>query len=67
MGYLTKPNFMDKTNQFRSSDFFMAVDDVLHILVEDETGTQIDIVLVGDEVVASAPSPVVALEATDVG
>jgi uncharacterized protein (TIGR02145 family) len=58
---------MDKTNQFRSSDFFMAVGDVLHMIIEDTYGTQIDIVLVGDEVVASAPSPVVALAATDVG
>ena len=57
---------MNKTNQFRSSDFFMATGDVLHMLILDESGTPIDIVLTSDGSETSAPSPVTALTATSV-
>jgi uncharacterized protein (TIGR02145 family) len=57
---------MNKTNQFRSSDFFMATGDVLHMLILDESGMPIDIVLTSDGSETSAPSPVTALPATSV-
>jgi uncharacterized protein (TIGR02145 family) len=58
---------MNKTNQFKSSSFFMSEGDILHMLIIDENGVEITIELMGDETtINSAPGQVVALDATSV-
>lgn len=59
---------MNKDNQFRSSSFFMAEGDILHILINEESysGSPISIVLDGVETKDVVPGAVVALEATDI-
>ena len=57
---------MNKDNIFRSSSFFMAVGDILHMLIIDEHNTTVDIELGGVETEDVVPSAVVALPATDI-
>jgi uncharacterized protein (TIGR02145 family) len=58
---------MNKTNQFKSSSFFMHENDVLHMRIIDEQGVEITVELMGDETTLnSAPGQVVALDATSV-
>ena len=57
---------MNKTNQFRSADFYMATGDVLHMIIKDETGTTLDLVLMGGDGLEAAPGQVVAIDATDI-
>jgi hypothetical protein len=60
---------MDKANIFKSSEFFMAEGDKLHMILLDETGQSIAIQLVGEEDVVEdgTPDVPVALPATNVG
>jgi uncharacterized protein (TIGR02145 family) len=58
---------MDKTNQFRSSPFYMGEGDVLHLLIIDETGTAITVELSGGEIsIKAAPGEVTAIDASDI-
>ena len=57
---------MNKTNVFRSSDFFMAIGDTLHMIIMDESGVQVDPFLVGEGNVESVPGTPVAVAASDV-
>ena len=53
---------MNKTNQFRTCDFFMAAGDILHLIVKDETGAIIEVILGPDK--DEAPGAVIATDAT---
>jgi hypothetical protein len=56
---------MNKTNQFKSSSFYMKEGDILHMILVDENGVPITIELIGDETsILSAPGQVTALPAT---
>ncbi len=57
---------MNKSNIFRSSDFFMAIGDVLHILIRDISGTPVDTIILIGEAPATVPGTPVALPATDI-
>ena len=56
---------MNKTNIFKSSDFFMAVGDVLHLIIDDEAGITLTVGLAGSDTL-SAPEPPIVLDATNV-
>jgi uncharacterized protein (TIGR02145 family) len=56
---------MNKDNIFKSSEFYMAKNDILHILIESEVG-DVSIVLGGQESVSLVPGAVVALDASDI-
>lgn len=58
---------MDKSNIFKSSEFYMAEGDILHILFKDEVGTPITIDLMGDEtVVTTVPDAPTVEDATSI-
>ncbi len=62
---------MNKDNVFKSSSFFMAENDVLHLLIIDENGERISVQLVNSGSVElpedGTPDSPVALDATNVG
>ena len=57
---------MNKENVFRSSEFFMSVGDILHILVIDESGDPVTLTLVGEEIADDVPNAPVANAASDI-
>jgi uncharacterized protein (TIGR02145 family) len=58
---------MNKTNQFKSSEFYMASGDILHMIFIDENGVEVNIELIGDEIsVGAAPGAVIAIDASDI-
>src|SRR5664280_176704 len=58
---------MNKTNQFRSSPFYMATGDILHMIFIDESGVEVTVELVGDEIsLDSTPGAVIAIAASDI-
>jgi len=57
---------MNKENVFRSSEFFMSVGDILHILIIDESGDPVTLTLVGEEIANDVPNAPVANAASDI-
>lgn len=53
---------MNKDNIFKSSPFYMAEGDILHIIIKDESGTFPQVILVGEDVDAIPGAPTIGEE-----
>lgn len=53
---------MNKTNVFKSSEFYMATGDILTIIIKDESGVTPQIILVGEEAEEAPGAPTIDVE-----